>query len=126
MLNSRGQSFLLTPSICGPLSSAIHINIIVDLGKIVEVEANILHSFSLSAREAAAQFGDRHIDPDLPTMCLIPLYAGPIHFGTMMNDYREVFAAFKSRGRALPALNWSISKTFSSGSNSGFGQLLMC
>jgi hypothetical protein len=39
---------------------------------------------------------------------LIPECTSPIRFGKMMDAYREVFAAFKRQGRALPASNWSI------------------
>jgi hypothetical protein len=38
----------------------------------------------------------------------------------MIDDYGEVFAAFKGRGRALPASNWCLFQSFSSGSISGF------
>jgi hypothetical protein len=58
----------------------------------------------------------RHRRSELDGCRLIPEYPGPIRFGTITDDYREVFAAFERRGRALPASNWSISKSFSSGS----------
>jgi hypothetical protein len=43
----------------------------------------------------------------------------------MMDDYREVFADCKGRGRALPASNGSNPKRFQVGQTPGFGQLLM-
>jgi hypothetical protein len=49
---------------------------------------------------------------------------GPIRFGTMTDDYREVFAALKSRGRAIPASNWSISNCFQVGQTPGSCKLL--
>jgi hypothetical protein len=51
----------------------------------------------------------RHQRTELDSCLLIPEYSGPVRFGTMMDDYRDVFAAIKGRGRALPASNVSIS-----------------
>ena len=47
---------------------------------------------------------------ELDSYCLIPEYADPTSFGTrtLMYDYREVFAALKGRGRAIPALNFNL------------------
>jgi hypothetical protein len=50
----------------------------------------------------------RHRRTELDSCCLIQEDTGPIRFGTMMNDYREVVAVLKDRGRVLPASNWSI------------------
>jgi hypothetical protein len=50
----------------------------------------------------------RHRRTELDSCCLIWEDTGPIRFGTMMNDYREVVAVLKDRGRVLPASNWSI------------------
>jgi hypothetical protein len=66
----------------------------------------------------------RHRRSELDCCRLLPEYSQLIRFSTMMDGHREVFAAFEGRGRALPASNWSISKTFSSGSNSGFWSII--
>ncbi len=50
----------------------------------------------------------RHRRTELDSCCLLWEDTGPIRFGTMMNDYREVVAVLKDRGRVLPASNWSI------------------
>jgi hypothetical protein len=50
----------------------------------------------------------RHRRTELDSCCLIQEDTGPIRFGTMINDYREVVAVLKDRGRVLPASNWSI------------------
>jgi hypothetical protein len=47
---------------------------------------------------------------ELDGNCLFPEYIGPIRFGTMMDDCREVFVASKVRGRPLPASSWSVFK----------------
>jgi hypothetical protein len=49
----------------------------------------------------------RHRRTELDSCCLIQEDTGPIRFGTMINDYREVVAVLKDRGRS-PASNWSI------------------
>jgi hypothetical protein len=66
----------------------------------------------------------RHRRTELDSCLVIPEYTDPIRFGTMMDGYREVFAALKGRGRALPAPSFEFVnlKLFSSGSNSGFRQ----
>jgi hypothetical protein len=43
----------------------------------------------------------RHRRTELDSCCLILEDTGPIRFGTMMNDYREVVAVLKDRGRVL-------------------------
>jgi hypothetical protein len=42
----------------------------------------------------------------------IPVSTHRNYFGTMMDDYGDVFAAFKGRGRAFPASYWSVSIVF--------------
>ena len=45
----------------------------------------------------------RHRRIELDSCRLIPEDTGPIYLGIMMDDYGEVFAAFKGRGHALLA-----------------------
>jgi hypothetical protein len=52
-------------------------------------------------------FNHYHRRTELDSCCLIQEDTGPIRFGTMINDYREVVAVLKDRGRVLPASNWS-------------------
>jgi hypothetical protein len=67
----------------------------------------------------------RHRRTELDSCRLTPEYTGPIRFDTIMNDYLEVFAAFKGRGRALPASNGSIYNVFKWVKLLVLGQLLV-
>jgi hypothetical protein len=58
----------------------------------------------------------RHRRTELDSCCLGKI---PIRFGTMMNDYREVVAVLKDRGRVLPS---NLFRIVLSGSNPGFLQ----
>jgi hypothetical protein len=63
----------------------------------------------------------RHRRTELDSCCLIQEDTGPIRFGTMINDYREVVAVLKDRGRVL-LLRIGLFRIVLSGSNPGFLQ----
>jgi hypothetical protein len=61
----------------------------------------------------------RHRRTELNSSHLIPEYAAPIRFGTMIDDYREEFAASEARVRTPGYFELVCLKRFSSGSKSG-------